>query len=116
MSGTYKVKLVARNEGIEYRDEHDVYRFAASLKNQKWTVYLPCSKGESYQVHELTDEERLLILPRIEQYLEGRKYYGLVGPSYPVTFKQEGPVSDEIKKARLRAARFFEKRKGGNQE
>lgn len=114
MSKGYNVKLVARNEAIEYRDEHDVYRFNVSLANQRWTVYLPGSKGESYQVHELTDEELLLILPRIEQYLEGRKYYGLVGPSYPVTFEREGPVSDEMKEARLRAARFFKKRERGD--
>jgi hypothetical protein len=115
MSESYKVKLVARNEGIEYRDERNVYRFNVALANERWTVYLPGSKGESYQVHELTDEERLLILPRIEKYLEGRKYYGLVGPSYPVTFEREGPISDETKEARLRAARFFENRKNGNQ-
>ena len=114
MSENYKAKLVARNEGIEYRDEHDIYRFNVSLANQRWTVYLPCSKGEGYQVHELTHEEQLLILPRIKQYLEGRKYYGLVGPSYPVTFEREGPISDEMKEARLRATQFFEKRQSGN--
>lgn len=114
MSESYKLKLVARNEGIEYRDDRDVYRFGVSLTDRRWTVYLPGSKGESYEVHELTDEERLLILPRIKQYLEGRKYYGLIGPSYPVTFEREGPISDEMKKARLGAARFFEERKKGN--
>jgi hypothetical protein len=115
MNNSYIVKLVARNEGIEYRDEHDVYRFNVLLRNERWTVILPGSKGESYQTHELTDEERLLILPRIKQYLEGRKYYGLFGPTYPVAFEREGPISDEIKKARLFAARFYEKRKSGNQ-
>jgi hypothetical protein len=107
MSESFKVKLVARNEGIEYRDEHDVYRFNVSLRNQRWTVCLPGSKGESYQVHELTDEERLLILPRVKQYLEGRKYFGLIGSSYPVTFEREGPISDRMKEARLGAALFF---------
>jgi hypothetical protein len=115
MSKNYNVKLVARNEGIEYRDEHDIYRFNVSLKNQRWIVYLPGSKGDGYQVHELTDEERLLIIPRIKEYLEERKYCGVVGISYPVAFEREGPISDGMKGARIRAARFFEKRNSKNQ-
>lgn len=87
MNEFYKVGLRARNEGIEYRDECDVYRFNVVLKGKRWTVYLPGSKGPSYQAHELTDRERGLILPRIKEYLERRRFFGVIGPSYPVTFE-----------------------------
>ena len=90
MIGRYQVRLVARNEGIEYVDENDVYRFNTALRNGKWTVYLPGSKGKDYRTHELTHEEREIVLLRIKEYLESRRYLGLVGPTYPVIFEEAG--------------------------
>ena len=87
MQKGYTVRLVARNEGLEYRDEFDVYRFNVRLAGKKWTVVLPGSKGEHYVTHELSEEERATILPRISKYLGGRKYFGFFGPSYPVIFE-----------------------------
>lgn len=40
------VKLVARNEGIEYKDQFNVYRFGVKLMNKRWVVCVPGSKGE----------------------------------------------------------------------
>jgi hypothetical protein len=73
MERGYTVRLVARNEGVEYRDQFDVYRFDVTLAGKKWTVVLPGSQGEQYATHELSDDERATILPRISKYLEGRK-------------------------------------------
>jgi hypothetical protein len=86
MNQRYSVKLVARNEGIEYIDEIDVYRFNVELADEKWRVFVPGSKGSNYQRHELTVEEQNTILPRIKKYLESRKYFGIFGPTYPVIF------------------------------
>ncbi|MHB8812619.1 MAG: hypothetical protein ACYDAE_05085 [Steroidobacteraceae bacterium] len=110
MDEGYSVKLVARNEGIEYRDEHDVYRFNLRLTNKTWTVSLPGSKGRNYQPHELTDEEQSVVLARVKAYLERRKYFGFVGPSYPVIFEREGPVSTAIAEGRMRASKYFDER------
>ena len=74
MKNSYSVKLVSRNEGIEYRDENDVYRFNISLTDKNWVVYLPCSKGKFHKTHEFTEDEKKYIIPRIIDYLENRKY------------------------------------------
>ena len=102
----YFVRLVARNEGIEYTDERDVYRFNVAFADKAWSVFLPCSKGKYYETHELTDQERAVVLPRITKYLEGRKYFGLFGPSYPVTFNPAPTVTAEVQEARRGAAEF----------
>jgi|HubBroStandDraft_1064217.scaffolds.fasta_scaffold302026_2 hypothetical protein len=111
MKQNYSVRLVARNEGIEYRDEHDIYRFNTMLKNKKWTVFVPGSKGKYFEPHELTDEEQSTILPRIKKYLEGKKYFGFIGPSYPVIFEREGQVSIAIEASRLGARRYWDRKK-----
>src|ERR1700677_550566 len=100
----YSVRLVARNEGIEYTDERDVYRFDVAFADKAWRVFLPCSRGIYYESHELTDEERAVVLPRITKYLGGRKHFGFFGSSYPVTFNRASTVSPEIQEARRRAA------------
>jgi hypothetical protein len=88
MVGSYQVRLVARNEGIDYVDEHDIYRFGVTFAEKLWRVSLPCSKGEGFRMHELTDEEAHVVLPRIKQYLESRRYFGIIGPTYPVIFER----------------------------
>lgn len=108
MNEPYRVRLVARNEGIEYRDEFEVYRFNVARTDRRWIVCLPGSKGEQFMTHELSDEERERILPRIEKYLKGRKYFGLIGRTYPVTFEREGAVSPAIAESRRQAARYFQ--------
>lgn len=110
MSERYTVRLAARNEGLEYRNEFDVYRFNLKLSQGRWIVYLPGSKGEQFVTHELTDQERNTILPRIEKYLTSRRYFGFIGRVYPVTFEQEGEVSPEIEESRRRAAKFWKER------
>jgi hypothetical protein len=104
----YTVKLVARNECIEYRDEHDVYRFRVAFKNKTWVVSLPGSKGASYQPHELTHEEGDIVLARVKKYLEKKKYFGVVGPTYPVVFERERDIPAYIVAARERAARYWQ--------
>lgn len=88
MIETYQVRLTARNEGIDYVDEHDIYRFGVALTDGVWRVFLPGSKGGGFRMHELTDEEVSVVLPRIKQYLESRKYFGIIGPTYPVIFER----------------------------
>ena len=67
----YSIKLVARNEGIEYVDERDVYRFNVAFADKVWSVFLPCSKGKYYESHELTETERAVVGPR--SFGHGRK-------------------------------------------
>lgn len=89
MSAHYQVRLVARNEGIEYSDEYDVYRFNVELTDREWKVYLPGSRGKDYRAYELAGEEKDIVLPRVKKYLESRKYFGVVGPTYPVIFERK---------------------------
>jgi hypothetical protein len=110
VSTNFVVKLVARNEGLRYQDQFDVYRFNLRLHKGRWIVYLPGTKGEQFVPQELSDEEKNTILPRIEAYLQGRKYFGFFGRTYPVIFEREGPISPEIAEGRRRAAEFWKER------
>jgi hypothetical protein len=97
MKEHYQVRLVARNEGIEYSDENDIYRFNVALTNGEWRVSLPGSKGKEYKTYDLTNAERSIVLPRIKAYLESKRYLGLVGPTYPVVFESaQRPVSKKV--------------------
>lgn len=107
MGKTYSVKLVARNEGLEYRDECDVYRFNLFLTEKKWVVYLPCSKGESFKLHELTKDEYNKIIPRIIKFLENRKYFWMFGAKYPVIFERESDISPQIEQSRQQASKYW---------
>jgi hypothetical protein len=85
----YTVRLIDRGEVIEYRDVNDVYRFSGWLKDKTWRVYLPGSKGQHYEPRELTSEEQAVVLPRIRQFLESRKYFGWFGRTYSVVIERE---------------------------
>ena len=107
MEKSYSVKLIARNEGIEYHDESGVYRFNVSLTEKKWVVYLPCSKGDFYQSYELNEAEYNKIIPHIVEYLENRKYFGIFGSTYPVIIEREGATSPQLEQSRQRASKYW---------
>ena len=86
--GSFMVRLVARNEGVEYRDRHGVYYFDVSRVAREWTVLLPGSKGENPVPHELTLEEERRILPRITGYLSRIKWFGVFPRSYSVRIRR----------------------------
>src|SRR5262245_37315926 len=89
MGSGYRIRLVAKNEGLEYQDGFGEYRFNVSLDQKEWTVKLPPSKGESLAPHELSAEEQSRILPRITAYLSRIRWFGLFPVSYIVRFAQE---------------------------
>jgi hypothetical protein len=111
MKNSYSIKLVSRNEGIEYHDENYVYRFYISLIDKNWIVYLPCSKGNFYQTYEFNEDEKKRIIPRIIDYLENRKYFGIFGSTYPVKFETEGPISKQVEQSRLHASKYWSDQK-----
>lgn len=84
----FKVRLTAKNEGIEYTDDTDVYRFNVSLQGDEWTVFTPPSKGDGYKLHALTDEEESRILPRITAYLQEIRWLLLFPRRYTVKVKR----------------------------
>lgn len=84
LSKKFRVRLVARNEGVEYQDETGIYRFNVSLDNRRWTVSLPGSRGGSYESHLMDEAERSRILPRVIEFLEHVKWFGLFRRSYSV--------------------------------
>jgi hypothetical protein len=110
------MRICIPSRGIEYTDERDVYRFNVAFADKAWSVFLPCSKGKYYETHELTDQERAVVLPRITKYLEGRKYFGLIGPSCPVTFNPAPTVTAEVQEARRGAAEFWAQKKKLDQQ
>ena len=107
MKESYTIRLVARNEGIEYCDEGGIYRFNVNLTDKKWVVYLPCSIGDFYQTHEFTEDEQKKIIPRIIDYLENRKYFGIFGPTYQVEFEREKSISAQVEQSRQLASKYW---------
>lgn len=59
MKKGYTPRLVARNEGIEYRDQFDVYRFNVKLVGRKWTVLLPGSQRGGRKGNAIIDRNRV---------------------------------------------------------
>ena len=84
MPDDYTVRLLGRQEGVEYRTATEVYRFDVLLVDGAWQLYLPCSRGESYAPHELTDAEAAEILPRIVAHLAADRILGMPVCTYPV--------------------------------
>jgi hypothetical protein len=84
MFGEYQVRLIERNEGLEYRDDHDIYWFDLALKDRTWTVLMPPSRGHASG--SLTDLETRVILPRIAEYLARIWWFGVFPVSYSVRF------------------------------
>jgi len=80
----FKIRLVARNEGIEYTDNSGIYRFNVYLKDDLWDLQIPGSKGENFENYELNDEEQNRILPRIEKFLKGVKWFSSFRKAYNV--------------------------------
>ena len=79
----FKIKLVARNEGIDYLDQGGAYKFNVGLHDNEWSLYLPASKDDCYP-YQLTDEELHRIVPRIREFLTKVKWFGLFGGPYTV--------------------------------
>ena len=89
MSDKYEINLISRNEGLDYEDEFGVFHFNVILDDGIWTVVLPCSKGDAFDEHCLTPEERLRILPRIKKYLSCIRWLGLFKRTYGVRISEE---------------------------
>ena len=84
----YQVRLASGNEGVEYRDEEGVFRFNVELVGRDCILFLPGSKGDTYQQHELTPEEEERILPRITRYLSRVWWLGIFPRSYSVVVRR----------------------------
>jgi len=92
MADRYRVRLAPRNEGVEYADDHDVYRFNAQLVDGVWNVRLPPAKG---RLSEFTDAERRVVLPRIRNFLSRTWWFGVFPRSYGVNFVEDEPIRDD---------------------
>lgn len=85
----YTVRLVARNEGLDYVDDQGIYHFDVQLRGRQWTVRLPATKGLTFEVCEMTAQEQAKILPRVERYLSRIKWFGIFPMSYNVRVVEE---------------------------
>lgn len=81
---TYKIRLAAMNEGVDYMDDNGTYRFNILLKNKEWKLYVPGSFGENYEKHKISRDEEDIILDRIIYYLKQVKWLGLFRRKYTV--------------------------------
>jgi hypothetical protein len=82
------IRLRARNEGLECRVGGEVYRFAVRLQGREWTLFLPGTKGERFEPHELDRDEELRILPALVAYLSRIRWFGIFPRSYAVLVKR----------------------------
>jgi len=91
----YHVSLVARNEGLEYRDRFGEYHFDVRKEGRRWLILLPGSWGADFQPHELTPDEECRIIPRLEKYLSRIWWLGVFPRSYSVGVAREEGWSRE---------------------
>ena len=97
----YRVVLVPPNEAVEYSDSEGVHRFGVTLRSGEWTVFLPGTRGDRFEPHELSADEEARILPRISKYLSRIKWFGIFPRSYTVRFAQRKDGSPRTLSQRL---------------
>jgi hypothetical protein len=106
MAPDYTVAIVARNEGLEYREADLVCQFNLARNGNTWTVFLPGTFGEDLERRQLPSDERNRIVPRIEQYLAKATWRAFFGGRAIVQFAQEPPfdfqamLNDEERRGR----------------
>ncbi len=88
----YTIRLTARNEGIEYRNEQGPYWFNVALQGREWTLFVPGSKwlGSPEQPHPMSPDELQLIVPQLINYLSSIRWVGLFRRRYTVRVVSEG--------------------------
>jgi hypothetical protein len=91
VAANYRVRLAPKNEGLEYRDESGTYRFELSLSGRVWTLFIPGSRGDSYERYLMDQGERSRILPRVIGFLERIKWFGIFPRSYSVRVIEKPP-------------------------
>ena len=84
MPSDYTVRLVARQEGVEYRAAGETHHFDVLLTDGAWQLFLPGSRGDDHAPYELTEAEAAEILPRIVCHLAHDRILGIAYRSYPV--------------------------------
>ena len=93
MAADFRIRLEAKNEGLEYQDPFGSYRFDIGRDGKTWLVHLPCAKVGGSPQHRFTDEERNRILPRVEADLRRIWWFGIWPSSYNVRFVEHGQGS-----------------------
>src|ERR1043166_4042491 len=79
----FRIRLAPKNEGVEYVDDVDTYRFNASLRDGAWTVELPPS---SLKQGSFTEDASAVIVPRIRAFLSKIRWFGVFPRTYLVEF------------------------------
>jgi hypothetical protein len=82
----YQISLQARNEGLIYQDASGIYRFNLSRQDRTWVVHLPPTKGSTFALHSLSQQEQDLLYPRIRQFLSRIWWFGIWPVNYEVKF------------------------------
>ena len=95
MGDDYSVRLVARNEAVEYRDAFGAYWFDASLDGGEWKVFVPPTVVDGHTQRELTEEEAARVVPRIVEYLGCISWFGLFPRRYRVSVERAPAFSPE---------------------
>jgi hypothetical protein len=78
----YSVKLIDRNEGVEYRDSRGAYRFGVRRDGQEWTLLLP-------PIPEMRNVDESQMLDRITAYLSKIWWFGLFPRRYTVRVERK---------------------------
>ena len=87
MSHPYKIRLVARNEVVEYQDKTGIYWFDVTLNKDTWTLFLPGKTGQIGHVETITDAEMERIVPAVTKFLINVKWFIFFGGPYKVEIK-----------------------------
>ena len=79
MKNIYKIQITNRGESLKYTDSSGSIYFNAIPNKDVWEVSLLCYKGDNPHPEKLTDIENTTIVPRLKEFIESKKRFGLFG-------------------------------------
>lgn len=70
MSDVFSVQIVARGEGLDYKDDDGVFRFNIGRIRSTIQFDAHSCSDDAFQPRQLSDEQRQRIIPRIVTHLQ----------------------------------------------
>jgi hypothetical protein len=86
MEPSFYVRLIDRNEAVEYRDENGVHAFDLRKKGREWTIYLPDSP-------DMTADRERQVIERTTKYLSRIWWFGVFPFRYTVRVERKNGLS-----------------------
>jgi hypothetical protein len=82
MTSEYEIEIQDRCEVLKYTDDCGVYYFNGFPSKGVWTISIICQRGDEPENFELNEIEKERIVPRLKNFIESKKRFGIFGTKY----------------------------------